>query len=94
MAIRPVSQGLREKNGHTIIKGEAVKKLRKVIEAWICLFENSTSRIILTGDYIIDEDRYERIEFDKEECLTQLMALKKLCEKAEKEKKAVLHEGI
>lgn len=80
--------------GYTIIKGENVKKLRKVIEAWMHLFENSTSTIILTGDFIVDEDKYERIEVGKEVCLAQLMALEKLCVEAEKGKKAVLHEGI
>lgn len=80
--------------GFTIIKGENVKKLRKIIAAWIGLFENSTSRIILTGAYMIDENKYERIEFDKEVCLVQLMALEKLCVEAEKGKKDVLHEGI
>ena len=58
------------------------------------MFENSTSTIILTGDFIVDEDKYERIEVGKEVCLAQLMALEKLCVEAEKGKKAVLHEGI
>ena len=45
-------------------------------------------------NFIIDENKYERIEVSKEVCLAQLIALKKLCVEAEKGRKAVLHEGI
>ena len=80
--------------GYTIITGENIAKLRNVINAWICLFENSEEYIMLTENYLVDEDKYEKIMLNKVEILAQLEAFKKMCEKAEREEKHILHEGI
>jgi hypothetical protein len=97
--IKTLWNGKRETNGlnyygYTIIVVESIQKLERIISAWILLFENSGDTILLTGDYLIDNDKYETIEFTREECLTQLRALKKMCEKAAIENRAILHEGI
>ncbi len=97
--IKTLWNGKKETNrlnyyGYTVIMGESLQKLKGIVEAWIYLFQNAGDIIVLTGDFLIDEDKYEKIEFTKEECLAQLRSLKEMCEKAEIENKAILHEGI
>lgn len=80
--------------GFTIIKGESINKLIKIVSAWINLFEISTDEFILTGNYLLEEKKYEKNICDKEKVISELKALKALCDKAVKQKSAIMHEGI
>lgn len=80
--------------GETKIKEKNVGKLKDVIHAWIKLFELSTDEFILTGNYMLKENKYEKISVNKKEVLLQLESLYFLCEKAIEQKKDILHSGI
>lgn len=80
--------------GETIIKEQNVDKLRNVIQAWINLFELSTEDFILTGNYLLEENKYEKVPFNKKDVLLQLKSLYLLCEKAIEQNKDILHSGI
>lgn len=80
--------------GETTIKEKDVGKLRNVIQAWINLFELSTDEFILTGNYLLEENKYEKILFNKKDVLLQLKSLHFLCEKAIGQNKDILHSGI
>ena len=80
--------------GETIIKENSIDKLRDVVHAWIKLFELATDEFILTGNYLLDENKYEKISVNKKEVLLQLKSLYFLCEKAIEQNKDILHSGI
>lgn len=80
--------------GETVIKDKNIDKLKDVIHGWIKLFEVSTDEFILTGNYLLEENRYEQILFNKKEVLIQLKSLHYLCEKAIEQNKDILHCGI
>lgn len=80
--------------GETIIREQNVDKLRNVIQAWINLFELSTEEFILTGNYLLEENKYEKVPFNKKDVLLQLKSLYFLCEKAIEQNKDILHSGI
>lgn len=80
--------------GESIIKEKNVDKLRNVIHAWIKLFELSTDDFILTGNYLLEENKYEKTSFNKKEVLLQLKSLCVLCQKAIEQNKDILHSGI
>lgn len=80
--------------GETIIKEKDVGQLRNVIQAWINLFELSTDEFILTGNYLLEENKYEKVLFNKKDVLLQLKLLHFLCEKAIEQNKDILHSGI
>lgn len=81
-------------HGETIIRKKDVGKLRNVIQAWINLFELSTDEFILTGNYLLEENKYEKALFNKKEVLLQLKSLHFLCVKAIEQNKDILHSGI
>lgn len=80
--------------GETIIREKDIDKLRNVIQAWINLFELSTDEFILTGNYLLEENKYEKSLFNKKDVLLQLKSLYFLCEKAIEQNKDILHSGI
>lgn len=80
--------------GETIIREKDIDKLRNVIQAWINLFELSTDEFILTGNYLLEENKYEKSLFNKKDVLLQLKSLHFLCEKAIEQNKDILHSGI
>lgn len=80
--------------GESIIKEKNVDKLRNVIHAWIKLFELSTDDFILTGNYLLEENKYEKTSFNKKEVLLQLKLLCFLCQKAIEQNKDIVHSGI
>ncbi len=80
--------------GQSIISGEDLRKLLCIIGAWMSLFDLSTSDTELTGDFLIDEQKYERIKIKKEDLLKQLSGLHCLCKDAIDNNHSVLHIGI
>ncbi len=80
--------------GQSIISGEDLSKLLCIIAAWMSLFDLSTSDTELTGDFLIDEQEYERVKIKKENLLKQLSGLHCLCKEAIENNHSVLHIGI
>lgn len=80
--------------GNTIIKGSNIEKFEKIIDSWLKLFGNAPDRFYIEGNYLLDENRYEKIELDKKKVLLWLRDLQKMCNRAIQEKKMLLHIGI
>lgn len=80
--------------GETIIKDENLIKLKEIIFCWIQLFELSTEKLILTGNYLLEENKYEKNCFNKRDVLLQLKSLYFLCEKAIEKNGYIMHNGI
>lgn len=80
--------------GYTIIKSENVGKLNQIISTWIALFEIAPDDFFLTGNYLPEEDKYEKSLFNKQNVLLQLKDLSAICVEAIKQKKCILHNGI
>ena len=67
---------------------------RSILEKWRGLFSLGTEEINLTGDFLIDEMKYEKVIYKKCELLNILDGLLRLCDKAECLKADILYEGI
>lgn len=80
--------------GYTIIKDENIRKFQSIIECWISLFQEAPEEFILTGNYLPDEEKYESNFYRKQEVITELNALKVMCNKALLEGAYILHNGI
>ena len=80
--------------GEATIEGEDIVKLKKILIQWRELFSLGTEEIILTGNYLVDEMKYEKIVYSKGELLEIIDRLIQLCSKAEMMHKYILFEGI
>jgi hypothetical protein len=80
--------------GYTIIECENINKLNRIIVSWISLFETAPDEFFLTGNYMLDEAKYEKNLFNKQDVLSQLNALNDICIEAIKINKCILHNGI
>lgn len=80
--------------GYSVIKEYNIIQFEKIIEAWIGIFEIAPEQFILTGDYLVEENKYEKICYQKQNILSNLLSLRNLCKKAIKENKYILHNGI
>jgi hypothetical protein len=80
--------------GITIIKNDNLDKFKKIICSIINLFDNATSQIILTGNYIVSDNRYDKIKIEKEKLIEKFNGIKKLAERAINDGGYILHYGI
>ncbi len=80
--------------GLTIIKNNGIEQLKNIINSWISLFDNAPEKIVLTGCYLIDERKNEKLVFNKDDILMQLNGIDKICDEALRQKKLILHIGI
>lgn len=80
--------------GYTIIKGTNINKFKNIIDNWLQIFECAPESFYITGDYLLDENKYEKIELSKQEVLSWLSSLQKECIKAIEQEKLLLHLGI
>lgn len=80
--------------GYTVIKCDNIDKFNQVISSWIALFEVAPDDFSLTGNYMPEEERYEKNLFNKQNVLLQLKALSDICKEAVKKNKYILHNGI
>jgi len=80
--------------GKTIIKKHNMDKLDKIINALIDLFQNAPLEIILTGNYCINDECYEKVKIDKNKIMDKLIKFKKLIEKVINNGGYLLHCGI
>jgi hypothetical protein len=93
-------------HGVTLIKNENLKKLAKMIDSIISLFENSPKNIELTGSYecfvkdiidgqeILTDGKYKTIKINKNKFMGKIIKLENLIEKAINENGYILHHGI
>lgn len=80
--------------GEATIEGEDIVKFKKILIQWRELFSLGTEEIILTGNYLVDEMKYEKIVYSKGELLEIINMLIQLCSKAEMMHTYILFEGI
>ena len=69
--------------GEALISDEELVKFKTILEKWRGLFSLGTEEINLTGDFLIDEMKYEKVIYKKCELLNILDGLLQLCDKAE-----------
>ena len=69
-------------------------KIKNILDAWILLFDTAPEQFILKGDYLIEENEYERDLYSKSELLQQLQSLRDMCIDAMNHDMDILHEGI
>jgi hypothetical protein len=80
--------------GVTIIERQNVNKLYKIICSLIDLFENSPSEIILTGNYCVTDECYNKIKINKDNMMKKLIKFRNLLEKIINNGGYILHSGI
>ena len=92
--------------GVTVIKNENLKKMAKIIDSIISLFENSPKIMELTGMYtsfvedIIDEKEiltdghYEIMKIRKDKFMKKIIKLKNIVKKTIEENGYIIHLGI
>ena len=80
--------------GQAVISNSELIRFKIILEKWRDLFALATEKIILTGNFLVEEMKYEKIVYEKSELLDMLDKLLQLCDKAEKLKAEILYEGI
>ena len=80
--------------GFSIIEGNEIEKFIKIIGAWKELFECAPHNFLLHGDYLLDEDTYEKNKFEKNEVIDLFNSLLLLCRKAQNQNARIIHNGI
>lgn len=80
--------------GYTLIDNQDIYKFKNIINSWLMLFESAPEKFVLTGNYIIDENKYEKNILVKEDVILQLKSLRNLCDRALCEGNNILHDGI
>ena len=76
------------------IEDGEITKLKNILKQWVELFRLSPDEFYLTGEFLLDEERYENILVKKGEIIKNLNSCIYICEKAINEGKRVLHNGI
>ena len=80
--------------GRSIISKDEILKLKSILNAWRKLFALAPEKVSLTGGFLIEEMKYEKIIYKKNELLETIDQLIQLCNKAEELKTDILYEGI
>ena len=80
--------------GYTRIEGKSVDKLKYILDAWIALFDIAPNDFTLKGNYLSEENKYEKIICSKKELLSQLESLRSICVNAANHNMDILHNGI
>jgi len=84
-------------HGITLFKEEGLKKLYKIINAWIVMFSNASEHIELKGSFMFNDDNegyYEKILYEKNDLLILFNSFKNLIKKAINLKMFLIHFGI
>ncbi|WP_339101692.1 hypothetical protein [Candidatus Enterococcus clewellii] len=92
-ANRTVTNGL-DPYGVSSIDGDNLNEFASLITNLYNLFKLSPETFELTGDFLANEEVYEKNEFKKQEVLGQLISLKELIEEAVCMDKKIIHCGI
>ncbi|MBC2172094.1 hypothetical protein [Listeria booriae] len=80
--------------GITIFRGDSLKLLMDIVSSWVNLFQHAPSQFTMTGDFQLDSNTYEKIEYQKAEVIAQLTKLVEICEAAWNNDIQVVHFGI
>lgn len=80
--------------GESEISGENIVKLINILEGWINLLMNAPENFKLTGEFNLNEERFELINYKKKEIIGSLSELKKLCEDADRNGTGIFYWGI
>lgn len=80
--------------GFSVIEDCEITRLKNILKQWVELFRLAPDEFYLTGEYLIDEERYENVLVKREEIIKNLNSCIYICEKAINEGKRVLHNGI
>ena len=80
--------------GFSFIEDGEIVKLKNILKQWVELFRLSPDEFYLTGEFLLDEERYENILVKRGEIIKNLNSCIYICEKEINEGKRVLHNGI
>lgn len=80
--------------GFSIIEGDEIEKLKNIMKQWKALFWYAPEGFYLTGDFMPDNDRYEKNWVNRNELIETLEGCINICEKALSEGNKILHNGI
>lgn len=80
--------------GSTVIKKQDVKSFKNIIKCWNNLFLNAPNKFYIKGNFLYEEDKYEKIFLDKTVVIKQFELLQEACEFALIHDKVILHIGI
>ena len=80
--------------GFSFIEDGEIVKLKNILKQWVELFRLSPDEFYLTGEFLLDEERYENILVKRGEIIKNLNSCIYICEEAINEGKRVLHNGI
>ncbi len=80
--------------GFSFIENGEIIKFKNIIKQWVELFCLSPDEFYLTGDFLLDEERYENNLVKREEIIKNLNSCILICEKAINEGAKILHNGI
>ena len=80
--------------GWATIEGDEIVKLKKILIQWKELFFLANEEIKITGNYLPQVMKYEKIVFSKSELLEIIDRLIQLCSKAERMHTYISYSGI
>ena len=80
--------------GYSFIEADEIIKFKNIIKQWRELFYLAPKEFYLTGDFLPDEDHYEKNLVKRNEILEVLETCIHMCEKAINEGDKILHIGI
>ena len=80
--------------GFSVIKGDNIIKISDILKKWIELFAIAPEEFSLTGNYLIADDKYERIFVNKKEAIRSLTSLVSLLEKGVNNDLEIIYEGL
>lgn len=80
--------------GFSVIKGDNIRKFSDILNKWIELFAIAPEEFILTGNYLIKDDKFEQIFVDKKEAIHSLTSLAILLEKGINNNLEIIYEGL
>lgn len=80
--------------GFSIIESDEIAKLIKILEGWKNLFHVASDEFCITGAYLPEEERYEKILLRREDMEKWLNDFIIICQKAMNDDHKILHNGI
>ena len=80
--------------GYSFIEGDEIDRFKNIIKQWKNLFFLAPNEFILTGNYLLDEEQYEKSLVSKNELMEVFDSCVNMCEKALAGGYKILHNGI
>ncbi|GHV49920.1 hypothetical protein AGMMS49579_02690 [Spirochaetia bacterium] len=74
--------------------GKKLSKLNSITNSIMELLKNSPKKMILTGDYYINKERYKKLNIDKDILINKLKVFSAFSDNAMKNNVYILHLGI